>query len=73
VIINPPAVLGVDKITGREVTYLVNIRVQANQRDGVLREFRRRVLQSFERENIALGTATSTLIMSRPDPTATQS
>ncbi len=71
VIIDPPAVLGVDKITGREVTYLVNVLVQANQRDGVLREFRRRVLQAFEREHIALGTSTSTLIMSRADPTAT--
>jgi small conductance mechanosensitive channel len=70
VIIDQPTVLGVDKINGREVSYLVNVRVQANQRDGVLRELRRRVLQLFEREHIPLGTTASTLIMPRPDPTA---
>jgi small-conductance mechanosensitive channel len=70
VMIDQPSVLGVDKINGREVNYLVNLRVRANQRDGVLRELRRRVLQRFERENIPLGTAVSTLIMPRPDPTA---
>jgi moderate conductance mechanosensitive channel len=70
VIVDDPNVLGVDKINGREVTYVVNIRVRANQRDGVLRELRRRVLQVFEHENIPLGTTTSTLIMPRPDPTA---
>ncbi len=70
VIIDDPNVLGVDKINGREVSYIVNIRVRANQRDGVLRELRRRILQAFDRENITLGTATSTLIMPTNDPTA---
>jgi small-conductance mechanosensitive channel len=71
VIIDEPNVLGVDKINGHEVNYLINVRVRANQRDGVLREFRRRVLQTFKHEEIPLGTTTSTLIMPRPDPTAT--
>ncbi len=70
VIIEAPNVLGVDRINGREVNYMVNIRVRANQRDGVLRELRRRILQTFEREHIPFGTATSTLIVSHPDPTA---
>jgi len=70
VIIDAPSVLGVDKINGHEVSYLMNVRVQANQRDGVLRELRRRVLQLFERENIPLGTTASTLILPRTDPTA---
>jgi small-conductance mechanosensitive channel len=70
VIIDDPTVLGVDKITGREVSYLINVRVRANQRDGVLRELRRRILQAFDRESITFGTATSTLIMSPTDPTA---
>ncbi len=65
------SVLGVDKINGREVQYLVNIRVRANQKDGVLRELRRRILEAFEREHIPLGTSTSTLIVNAPDPTAT--
>ncbi len=55
VIISDPDILGVDKINGREVIYPVNIRVRANQRDGVLRELRRRIIQTFEREGIPLG------------------
>jgi small-conductance mechanosensitive channel len=47
VVIDDPVVLGVDKINGREVIYPINIRVRANQKDGVLRELRRRILIAF--------------------------
>ena len=49
------------------------MRVQVNQRDGVLRELRRRILLAFEKENIAFGTASSTLRAgaSRPDACST--
>jgi small-conductance mechanosensitive channel len=70
VVIDDPTVPGVDKISGHEVLYPVNIRVQVNQRDGVLRELRRRILLAFEKEKIAFGTASSTLVLERPDPTA---
>ncbi|HZQ44519.1 MAG TPA: mechanosensitive ion channel domain-containing protein [Acidobacteriaceae bacterium] len=70
VVIDDPTVPGVDKISGHEVIYPINIRVQVNQRDGVLRELRRRILLAFEKENIAFGTASSTLVLERPDPTA---
>lgn len=70
VVIDEPTVLGVDKITGHEVIYPINLRVKVNQRDGVLRELRRRILLAFERENIAFGTPNATLVLSRPDPTA---
>lgn len=70
VIIADPTVLGVDKINGREVVYAVNMRVQANQRDGVLREFRRLILHAFEKENIALGITSAALVLPKPDPTA---
>lgn len=70
VLLGDANVLGVDKINGREVQYAMNVRVQANQRDGVLRELRRRILLAFDREKIALGTTTSTLVMPRLDPTA---
>ncbi len=50
-----PDVLGVDRIAGREVIYPVNIRVKANQKDGVLRELRKRLLVAFEKEGLALG------------------
>ena len=70
VVIADPDILGVDSINGREVIYPVNLRVRANQRDGVLRELRRRLIKTFEREGIPLGTASSMLIMSRTDPTS---
>ena len=70
VIIADPQVLGVDKISGREVQYPINLRVKANQRDGVLRELRRRVLLEFDKEHIPLGTGASTLILQKSDPTA---
>lgn len=70
VIIADPQVLGVDKISGHEVLYPINLRVRANQRDGVLRELRRRVLVAFDKENIPFGTANSTLVFQKIDPTA---
>lgn len=70
VIIADPQVLGVDKINGREVQYPINLRVRANQRDGVLRELRRRVLLTFDQEHVPLGTSASTLILQNSDPTA---
>ncbi len=70
VVLADPNVLGVDKISGHEVIYPVNLRVRANQRDGVLRELRRRILVTFARENIEFGTSGSTLVVERADPTA---
>ncbi len=70
VVIADPDILGVDNISGREVLYPINLRVRANQRDGVLRELRRRLIKTFETEGIPLGTASSMLLMQRPDPTA---
>jgi small conductance mechanosensitive channel len=70
VLIADPTVLGVDKISGHEVIYPINLRVQVNQRDGVLRELRRRILIAFEKEKVAFGVSNSTLVLERPDPTA---
>jgi small conductance mechanosensitive channel len=69
--ISDPDILGVNDIRGREVVYPVNIRVRANQRDGVLRELRRRVILAFEKDGIPLGISSNMLIMQqKPDPTA---
>lgn len=69
--ISDPDILGVNDIRGREIIYPVNIRVRANQRDGVLRELRRRIILAFEKEGIPLGTSSNMLIMQqKPDPTA---
>jgi moderate conductance mechanosensitive channel len=68
VVIADPDILGVDKITGYEVLYPINFRVMANQRDGVMRELRRRILLAFAKEKIAFGSSTSTLILQNPGP-----
>jgi small conductance mechanosensitive channel len=73
VVIDEPTVLGVDKISGHEVLYPINVRVQVNQRDAVLRELRRRILLAFDKENIAFGTASSTLVLERADATSSAS
>jgi moderate conductance mechanosensitive channel len=67
-----PVILGVDKIEGRAVTYPVQIRVRANQRDGVLRELRRRIILAFERDGIPLGNDPANMLILRaaPNPTA---
>ncbi len=71
IIITDPTVPGVDKIDGRSVTYPVIIRVRANQKDVVLRELRRRIIQTFERSGIPLGSASDLLILQHSrEPTA---
>jgi moderate conductance mechanosensitive channel len=66
-----PVVLGVDKIEGRAVTYPIQVRVRVNQRDGVLRELRRRIILAFEREGIPLGNdPANMLILHANNPTA---
>jgi hypothetical protein len=71
VVISDPDVLGINAIQGREVIYLIQIRVRANQRDGVLRELRRRIILAFEKEGIPLGISSNMLVMQqKPDPTA---
>ena len=71
IVMSDPDVPGVDSIKGREVTYPINIRVRANQKDGVLRELRRRIIKAFEAQGIPLGTdPANMLIMQHADPTA---
>jgi small-conductance mechanosensitive channel len=67
-----PVILGVDKIEGRAITYPVQIRVRANQRDSVLRELRRRIIIAFEKDGIPLGNdPANMLILKMPtNPTA---
>ena len=68
IVIADPNILGVDKISGYEVVYPINVRVMVNQRDGVMRELRRRVLMAFNKEKIAFGSSNSTLIVQSPAP-----
>jgi small conductance mechanosensitive channel len=66
-----PDVPGVDAINGRVVSYPVTMRVRVNQKDAILRELRRRVLQAFEENGIPLGTdPANMLLMHHSDPTA---
>ena len=66
-----PDIPGVDAISGRVVTYPISIRVRINQKDAILRELRRRILQAFEENSIPLGTdPANMLVMKHNDPTA---
>jgi len=68
--VSDPVVPGVDKIDGRAVTYPIQIRVRVNQRDGVLRELRRRIILAFEKDGIPLGNDPANMLILRP-PTPT--
>jgi small-conductance mechanosensitive channel len=68
IVISDPDIPGVDKIAGHEVIYPITLRVMVNQRDGVMRELRRRILISFAKEGIAFGYSTSMLLIENPGP-----
>ncbi len=71
VMLEKPVVLGVDKIDGRTILYPVQFRVRPNQKDALLREFRRRIVLTFEAQGLPLGSDSSLLIMQQAkDPTA---
>ncbi len=64
-----PVVPGVDAIAGRVVTYPVSIRVAVNNKDAILRELRRRILQAFEQNAIPLGTDPNNILLMHHDET----
>ncbi len=66
IIISNPDILGVDAIKGIEAVYPINVRVRVNQRDGVMRALRQRVLLAFAKEKIALGASNTTIAMPLP-------
>ena len=68
VILADPQMLGVDKISGREIVYALNLRVRPNQRDGVLRELRKRIVLTFEKSAIPLGSDSSLLVLAKDPP-----
>jgi len=68
IVIADPDIPGVDKISGYEVIYPITVRVMVNQRDGVMRELRRRILLAFAKEGLAFGSATSTLLIENKGP-----
>ncbi len=68
VILANPEVLGVDRVSSAEVVYPINVRVRANQRDGVLRALRQRILVTFTREGLEFGALTSTVVRAEPAP-----
>jgi small-conductance mechanosensitive channel len=68
IVIADPDIPGVDRISGNEVVYPITLRVMVNQRDGVMRELRRRILLAFAKEGIAFGSATSMLLSDNRGP-----
>lgn len=71
VALGDPDIPGIDSISGRAVTYPIGVRVRINQKDAILRELRRRILQAFEENSIPLGTDPANLLLAhKADPTA---
>jgi len=63
-----PVIRGIDAINGRVVTYPIAIQVAINQKDAILRELRRRILQAFVQNGIPLGSdPNNILLMHRAD------
>ncbi len=67
IVLADPVIPGVDAIAGRVVTYPVSIRVAVNQKDPVLRELRRRILQAFAQNSIPLGTDPNNILLMHHD------
>ncbi len=63
IVIADPDVPGVDALRGYEAVYPITVRVRVNQRDGVMRELRLRILSAFAKEKIALGAHTSAVLI----------
>jgi small-conductance mechanosensitive channel len=66
IVISDPDVPGVDAIKGLEAIYPINVRGRVNQRDGVMRALRQRVLEAFAKESITLGSANTNYTMPLP-------
>ena len=70
-IVTDPAVNGIDNINGRALTYSISARVRISKKDEVLRAFRARIVDTFKRDNIPLGTEPNNIYLPpAPDPTA---
>ncbi|SNT01507.1 small conductance mechanosensitive channel [Granulicella rosea] len=74
VAIADPDVPGIDQINGRALVYPISIRVKANQKDGILRALRQRIVDTFKQERIPLGIDPANMLLLQqqkaPDPTA---
>jgi moderate conductance mechanosensitive channel len=63
-----PDVPGIERVTGKEVDYLVTVKVRPGQQDAVARELRRRIKAAFEQNNISAGVPTQIFIGQLPGP-----
>jgi small conductance mechanosensitive channel len=64
-VVAQPRVLGVDKISGNSVEYLLTVKTRPNSQDAVRRELQRRIKAAFEANNIEPGDP-HRLTLSRP-------
>ncbi len=66
--VTEPDVPGIERVTGKEVDYLVTVRVRPGQQDAVARELRRRIKTAFEQNNIRAGVPAQVFIGQLPGP-----
>ena len=53
-----PQVPGIERVRGKEVDYLMTVKVRPGKQYGVARELRRQIKACFEKNNIKAGTPT---------------
>jgi len=65
-IVSEPQVPGIERVRGREVDYLVLVRVQPQRRFDAARELRQRIKESFEKNNVKAGVPAPILLERQP-------
>jgi small conductance mechanosensitive channel len=67
-IIGKPEVLGIEKISGAEVDYLLLMKTKPGEQYSISRELRRRIKASFEKNHIEPGNPNRTYLIDAPKP-----
>ena len=65
-ILEPPAILGIDKLSGQQAEIMVTVKTTPGKQDDVSRAWRRLIKQAFEREGISFQDSTMVMQMNNP-------
>jgi small conductance mechanosensitive channel len=61
-----PQVPGIERVAGGEVDYLMLVKTRPGKQHAVSRELRRRIKESFEKNNVQPGNPAKVYVMERP-------
>jgi small conductance mechanosensitive channel len=69
-LVSEPEVPGIERVNGNEVDYLLLAKVRPGKQYAIKRELRRRIKDSFEKNNIKAGAPNRMYVVEAPAPTA---